>query len=371
MARYDVIVVGGGIAGVSLASELASMGSVCVVESGPTLFGGSTGHSAATFVTTYDDSLVRRCTVFSRGVLESPAADWVAPPLRPLPLLRVATTGEEHRLREWYARVAPDVPAAELVGPETIQQLCPLLRPGFGTLALHEPDAMEIDVAAICETYRQRLLRRGGVVTTGFSVTAVDRSSGSVTIRDRAGRQLSGGLLVIAAGASSGRIGRLAGAVDAKMTITRRTLFMLSTGQGSPGPRVNVARAAAGRFYFRPEGDGLLCSPADEAIVSSESPAPDEFEVARALDEIESATTIASRHVRRVWAATRSHVADRLPVIGFDPQAPDVFWFTGFFGYGIQANPGLVYLATGALRGDRLESEFASNADLSPGRLAA
>jgi D-arginine dehydrogenase len=305
-------------------------------------------------------------------VLESAAADRVAPPLRPLPLLRVATDGEEHRLREWYARVAPDVSAAELVGPETIQRLCPLLRPGFGTLALYEPDAMEIDVAAMCETYRQRLLRRGGVVRTGFAVTAVDRSGGSVTIRDRGGWQLSGGLLFIAAGASSGRIGRLAGAVDAKMTITRRTLFLLSTGPGSPpGPRVNVARAAAGRFYFRPEGDGLLCSPADEAIVSSENPVHDEFEVARALDEIESATTIASRHVRRVWAATRSHVADRLPVIGFDPQAPDVFWFTGFFGYGIQANPGLVYLAGGALRGPRLESDFASKAAQSPGRLAA
>jgi hypothetical protein len=56
-------------------------------------------------------------------------------------------------------------------------------------------------------------------------------------------------------------------------------------------------------------------------------------------------------------------------VIGFDPLAPDVFWFTGFFGYGIQANPGFVHLATGTLRGDR--PGFAVTTDLSPRRLAA
>lgn len=370
MHDYDVIVAGGGIAGVSLASELARTLRVCVLESGPSLFGGSTGNSAATFVATYDNSVVRQCTVFSREVFQSPHAGWVAPPLQALPLMRVATHGEEDLLRDWHARVARDVPDAELLGPRQIQQLCPLIKPEFGTLALYEPGAMEIDVAAVCETYRRRLLQHGGVVATGFEITAVERAAGSVTVRDRHDRQVSGRCLVIAAGAGSDRVGRLAGAVDVRMTITRRTLFLLRTAFESRGPRVNVARAAPGKFYFRPEGAGLLCSPADETVVATRTPAPDEFEVARALDDIEAATTIGSRHVGKVWAATRSHVADQLPVIGFDPLAPDTFWFTGFFGYGIQANPGLLHVAARLFRHDRTGFGSSWDESVSPDRFA-
>nr|BFE94324.1 hypothetical protein GCM10020185_48600 [Pseudomonas brassicacearum subsp. brassicacearum] len=65
-ARYDFIVVGGGIAGVSAAYELAAHGSVCLLEQEQQLAYHTTGRSAAISMESYGNQQIRSLTCASR-----------------------------------------------------------------------------------------------------------------------------------------------------------------------------------------------------------------------------------------------------------------------------------------------------------------
>jgi D-arginine dehydrogenase len=99
------------------------------------------------------------------------------------------------------------------------------------------------------------------------------------------------------------------------------------------------------QFYLKPEAGKLLLSPADETPSDPCDAQPDEFDVAVAVDRLESATTLTVRRIVRKWAGLRSFVADRSPVVGYDIQQPTFFWLAALGGYGIQTAPALSRLA--------------------------
>src|SRR5262249_15310526 len=104
-------------------------------------------------------------------------------------------------------------------------------------------------------------------------------------------------------------------------------------------------------FYLKPEPGQFLCSPADETMQPPSDARPDELEIARALDAITAATTITSRHVRTSWAGLRTFAPDRLPVVGFAPDAEGFLWCAGQGGYGVQTSPALSRTAAALARG--------------------
>jgi D-arginine dehydrogenase len=74
------------------------------------------------------------------------------------------------------------------------------------------------------------------------------------------------------------------------------------------------------------------------------------------------------------WAGLRTFAADRVPVMGYDPDVPALFWLAGQGGYGIQTAPALARLAAGVLRGDVSPPADAADVDpaaLSPARFRA
>jgi D-arginine dehydrogenase len=105
-------------------------------------------------------------------------------------------------------------------------------------------------------------------------------------------------------------------------------------------------------FYFRPDGPHVLASPADETPSEPCDARPEEADVARAIERVNLATTLGIRSVVTAWAGLRTFAADRVPVMGYDPDVPGLFWLAGQGGYGIQTAPALARLAAGVLRGD-------------------
>ena len=110
----------------------------------------------------------------------------------------------------------------------------------------------------------------------------------------------------------------------------------------------------SGTFYFKPEGPQVLCSPADEVPSEPCDARPDEVDIAKAIDVINSATTLDIHHVRSSWAGLRNFVADRSPVVGFDDQVDGFFWFVGQGGYGIQISPALAQAGAELVRSGQL-----------------
>ena len=127
-------------------------------------------------------------------------------------------------------------------------------------------------------------------------------------------------------------------------------------------------------FYARPESGAMMGSPADETPMDPCDVQPEELDIAIAVDRLQQATTLEIKRITRSWAGLRSFVADKTPVVGFDPVVEGFFWLAGQGGYGIQTAPSMgrvsAALASGEDMPEDLKALGASTAELSPERFA-
>ena len=108
-----------------------------------------------------------------------------------------------------------------------------------------------------------------------------------------------------------------------------------------------------GSFYFKPESGRLWLSPHDETPSQPCDCAPEELDVALAIDRFEAVVDWRIERVEHRWAGLRSFAPDRLPVYGFAPGNPRFFWFAGQGGFGIQTAPAAADLALRLILGDK------------------
>lgn len=356
---YDAVVVGGGIAGASVAWALADRGAtVCLVEREAQAGQHATGRSAAVTNETVGHPLVCRLAAASRAFLDAPPPGFADHPLvAPRGLLWV--TDDPATLDA----VDPGSPAVRRIEGDEVLGLVPVLRPPWAGVALHEPGAMAVDVAALLQGYLRGLRRSGGHVRLGAE--AVRLTPGwrvelpDVTLRC--------GVVVNAAGAWGDEVACRAGVAPLGLTPRRRTACIVRVPAGHDVTGWPLVMDAGGRFYAEPEPGGLLLSPADEAPAEPGDTRPDELDVARALDRLREATALPVRSVVRAWAGLRTFAPDRAPVAGFDPDHPGFYWLVGQGGGGIKTAPALAALAAADITGTL--PPFASPDALRPGRL--
>lgn len=372
-ALSDVVVIGGGIGGVSLAYELAGDRRVTLLERESTLAFHTTGRSAALFLETYGNSTIRALTTASRDFLVNPPDCFRSDLLTPRPLLQFAATGRGDALEAMYSDVSRLTPDAQLVSPTDACTFFPPLRPELIDCALYEPHSMEVDVHALHQGFVGGLRQRGGRIHTKASVTELERVNGLWHVRTSDGTTHRAPLVVNSAGAWSDVVGAMAGARHIGLVPKRRSVFMVSAPDDLDTKDLATLSDIDEKFYIKPEGAQLLCSPADETAVEPSDARPDELEIARAFDDIAEVTTLTARHVRSSWAGLRSFVPDRTPVVGFDPELEGFFWCAGQGGYGIQTCAALARVGAAVVRGEPVPADVAERglleADLSPRRL--
>lgn len=359
MARYDVLVIGGGIAGVSAGYELAADCSVGLLEMEPTLAFHATGRSAAMFLESYGGPIVRQLTVASRSFFENPPDGFDGPLLVPRPLLWLGPIGTGEMIRALEAEVRPLAPEVRLLDPDGASAVHPLLRREFLELCLLEPKAMELDVSAVHQGYVRGLRRRDGEIRTSSGIVGLSRSGGLWRAVTRNGEEHEAPVVVNAAGPWGDEVAALAGVAPVGLRPLRRTLFTIAAPEGIDVGALPLTADIGETFYFKPEGRQLLCSPADETPSAPCDAKVDELDVARALDRIREATVLDARHVRASWAGLRTFTTDRAPVAGYDPDAEGFFWLVGQGGYGIQTAPALATITAAVVRGRALPDGIA------------
>jgi D-arginine dehydrogenase len=371
--RCDVVVVGAGIAGASVAAELAATLGVVVLEMEEQPGYHTTGRSAAVFAECYGNRVVRALTRASRSFLEASPAGAEAPLLARRGWLTIAGAEQVERLALLERELLANGGKVERLGEARALELVPILRRGRLAAALLDPSAMDVDVHALHQLYLGRLRRAGGETVTGARVLALARS-GEVWQVHTARGDFATPIVVDAAGAWADEVGRLAGAAPVGLVPMRRTALILDLPRGTRAAGWPLTVDADESFYFKPEAGRLLVSPADETPSPPCDARPEDLDVAIAIDRLVSACDLEVRHVARRWAGLRSFVADRSPVAGFDPRVPGFFWLAGQGGYGIQTAPALSRLAAALVRGEPVPADIAaegvSPADLSPERLA-
>ena len=157
--------------------------------------------------------------------------------------------------------------------------------------------------------------------------------------------------IVNAAGAWADEVAAAAGVEGLGIAPKRRTMVQLRVGRS--GLRdLPLVDDSEGTFYFKGEGERTIwLSPHDEIDTDPCDAAPEEIDVAIAIDRFEQVVDWPIEAVERRWAGLRSFAPDRVPVYGFDPVAEGFFWCAGQGGFGIQTAPAAAKLAAALLLG--------------------
>src|ERR1700678_4106040 len=329
----DFLVVGAGIAGASVAAELSAAHSVVLIEAETQQGYHSTGRSAALFSEIYGNRVIRNLSRASRyRMLESSPPFAEGPFTGPRGSLFIATTEQVDLLRNFAAQ--DDVRAATRhLDTVAALALCPVLRADYVAAALYEPGARDIDVHRVHQAYLRRFREQGGRLSTSFRLDAIERTAGVWEIRSEM-QTVAAPILINAAGAWADQIAMLASVAPAGLRPLKRSALLVDGPEGSSFRTWPAVIAADESFYFKPDANRLLLSPADETLTAPCDAQPDEWDVAVAIDRVTAGAHIPVPRILYRWAGLRTFARDRIPVVGFDPASPGFFWLAGHGGYG-------------------------------------
>lgn len=337
-SRFDIIVVGAGIAGASIAAQCAAHGSVLLIEAEDQPGYHATGRSVAFWAETYGGPGVQPLTSASGPTLAQPDPAFSERGfLSPRGALHIGRADDAPRRADMVASFADAGVRFHSVDGDDLRRIVPGLRTEYA-IGLSEPSTADIDVAALHGAYLAVVKRAGGVLMTRAALRAARRDPRGWQV-DTAAGSFSGDILVNAAGAWADDVARMAGVRPLGIAPLRRTVVQLRCTPGAPDD-MPVIMDLALNFYFKPVGQGRIwLSPHDETPDMARDVAPEDMDVAIAIDRLEHVVDWKVAAVERKWAGLRSFAPDRLPVYGFDADMPGFFWFAGQGGFGIQTSP--------------------------------
>ena len=377
MQKWDVVVVGAGMAGASVGWQLAQAGKQVLVlerESQPGYH--TTGRSAALFEEHYGPAQVQALTRASRAFYEAPPAGFAdAPILSPRGVLYIATEAQRALVDTAYAEAVQHSPNAQRLDAEGLHAIMPVLRDTVVDGFLDE-GARDIDVHALHQGYLRGLRQAGGALWSHAEVQALAHTDGQwrVTLAD--GRSVQAPVLVNAAGAWADVLGAMAGAAPIGLTPKRRSAFTFPAPTGMDAAHWPAVISADEGFYFKPDAGQLLGSPANADATTPHDVQPEELDVATGIWRIEEATTLQIRRPNHTWAGLRSFVADGELVVGWDASptpVPGFFWVAGQGGYGIQSAAGYSLLARNLILNEPVDTQLLAQGvqleALSPARI--
>jgi D-arginine dehydrogenase len=369
VSEADILVVGGGIAGLSAAAALSSHARVAVIEAEEQVGYHSSGRSATMVHYALGDRLVRALTLASRPFFDAPPEGFTEVPLgRKMPLLVHAREDEKAALDELYAEISPFA-EIERLDAAGVHAMCQLLRED----ALHglaDRNAMRLDPHALLQGNLRRLRRNGGELHTGARIAGIERRDGAWHMTSEKGERWSAAVLVNAAGSWADEVAKLAAVQPIGLEPKRRTIITFDAPPGTDLDSLPFAKTVTDELYFAPESGRLFASPMDEVPSDPMDAQPDDYEVALAAHRMEQRTIVQVPRIHSKWAGLRTFTPDKHPAVGFAPDAEGFFWLAGQGGFGLQTSPAMAAIVSSLIAGTAWPVADVAAADLSPVRFA-
>ena len=341
--RPDMAVIGGGIAGLSLAARLARHGKVIVLESEAAPGYHASGRSVAFAHYGLGNEPVRTLTALSMADLAAHGS--VHPALHIASEYQIAALDA---LEAVHAQYGCDFTR---ISGEEARALMPCLKPEACEAALVDHGSLKLDTHAMLQAHVATLRANGGTLVTAARVIAIGRAGGGWQVETSAGTYTAP-ILVNAAGAWADEVARMAGIQPIGIEPRRRTVISFAAPEGEDVSAWPFTKTVGEGFYLLPEGrTQLLASSMDQTPSDPCDAASDELDIAIAADRVQQATTLPIRRISHSWAGLRSFAADELPVIGHAADAPGFVWCAGQGGAGFQTAPALSRIAESAALG--------------------
>ena len=357
---HDIIVIGAGIAGASVAAGLAGHARVLLLEREERPGYHTTGRSAALFTIAYGPPVIRALSRASHAFFRDPGSPFIQQPL-------LKTRGVIFAGHEGQADALTDLQdelgaAVRPLDTQTALAMMPLIRRDYLAAALMDESAADIDVDQLHQHYLKTFQAQGGTLRTHACVTAIAREGGGWSV-EAGGERFFADTVVNASGAWADEIAAMAGVAPVGLMPKRRTAVLIDPPAGFEPDKPEtwpMVVDAEEEFYIKPDAGLLLISPADETPSPPCDAQPEELDVAICVDRIERAFDVSVRRIAHKWAGLRSFVADKCPVIGYAPDAKGFFWLAGQGGYGIQSAPAAARTAAALVLGQEIPADIAA-----------
>ena len=374
--RFDVAVIGGGIAGTSVAAELSKDRRVLLLEMESQPGYHTTGRSAAVYAAVYGPSPIRALTRASRAFFASPSTSHFSTALfRPRPIMMIARQEQAFALDQTIAEVGVMTPV-ERINESAIRKLNPLVKTGYASAAMLDMSGEDIDVGALHQGYLRQFRDFGGDLRCNATVLGLTHTGRDWQINTGVG-EFTVDTIVNAAGAWAEHIGGLAQAESIGLIPKRRTAAIVAAPtELAPDilASLPITIDIEENFYLKPDAGRLLISPADETPSPACDAQPEDMDIALCVERIEEAFDLQVHRIESKWAGLRSFVADKCPVVGYSTTAPAFFWLAGQGGYGIQTAPALARLAASQVLQRPVPEDIAAEgvdlSEIDPSRLA-
>jgi D-arginine dehydrogenase len=263
----------------------------------------------------------------------------------------VARGDQIEALRGFYATLRGLDDTVEWLEAQAVAARATMLRPGYAVAGVWEPECYDIDVGTLHQAFLRGFRRQGGTLVTDAGVSAARRAAGLWAVT-AGGERYEAPVLINAAGAWGDELARLAGALPVGLTPMRRTIITFDGPKGVELSGWPLVLDIGHQFYFKPESGRVLASPSDETPMPASDVQPEVEDIARLVDRLQRATTLAVPRPNSQWAGLRTIAPDRAPVVGFDDRAEGFFWLVGQGGFGIQTSPALSELAAALALGE-------------------
>lgn len=350
-----IVVIGGGIAGVSASAALAPHGQVTLLEAEDALGVHASGRSAAMFEEHYGNAAVRSLNTASKPILEAMEV------LSPRGILMVALSGEEAGFEDDLAAMG----MAEITLAEARARV-PILAPDIARAALHE-GACDIDTDRMLQGFARTARAHGARIETGSRVTGIARQ-GALWRIDAGGVSHTSEILVNAAGAWADRLAAMAGVPSLGLVPCRRSMARLPAPGGHDVSGWPMLCGPGESWYAKPDAGKWLVSPAEEDPTEPHDAWADDMVLAEGIARYQAHVAEEVTRVETSWAGLRTFAPDRTPVIGPDPVAPGYFWCAGQGGYGFQTAAAASDLLAALVTGQPPALPRAVTAALAPDR---
>ncbi len=339
----DVVVIGGGIAGLSVAARMAPHARVVVLEGESAPGYHASGRSVAFAHYGLGNEPVRTLTALSMAELAAHGS--LHPALHIAPADEVAALDA---LEQVHRQFGCDT---SRIGPEEARALMPVLKPEACHAALVDHGSLKLDTNAMLQAHAATLRAGGETLVTGAQVSAIVHRGAAWQV-EASGQTYTAPILVNAGGAWADGIARMAGVAPVGIEPRRRTVISFAAPEAEDVRAWPFTKTVGEGFYLLPEGRGqLLASSMDQTPSDPCDSAAEELDIAIAADRVEQATTLAIRRISHSWAGLRSFAPDELPVIGEAAGAPGFIWCAGQGGAGFQTAPALSGIAAAAALG--------------------
>jgi len=323
LEKFDIAVIGGGIAGISVAARLSKHAKIGLWEQENFLAHHSSSRSAAVFISDYGNSNVCELNLITFSELQSKYPNI----LEQRGLMSLEKKGEIGK----FNKPAKSLGLSPISVIEAKEKASIIDLKSVKQAAWRE-DVFDIDTDLLIQALRKECLSNGVQIFTNSAINKIERNNKKWILNSK----IQSEILINASGAWADGIAQLANLKPKNIQPFKRSMARVEIDTTDNLSSLPVLFGSDDTWYAKPDAGSMIVSPADVSPCQPHDAWADEEDIAMGIYNFEMMVETKVKKLTSNWAGLRSFSPDQSLVIGPDANDPNFFWLAGQGGYGFQ-----------------------------------